>query len=215
VYETENLPYITKSRQEIFCETVGVKFSQCNYNVKFTNEELEAADNLLQKHSRCIGVHLRSAEKWRDFRYVNVAKRKIRMFNIVELLAKKFDGYIVTFDGGIKYDGRRKNVISFAEEDIRLKWAIASKMLVGIGPDSAYVHMFGSAGVPTYGIFGPTDPRIRLLYPNCYYSPRYYKCGYQYCWYLYPRCRYNIGCINSHASRFYVKDILRKMGRFM
>ena len=215
VYESENLPYIIKSRQEIFCETVGVKFNYKNYSVSFTEEELDFANDFLFGCGGCIGIHLRSAEPWRDFRYVNIKKNKIRMFNVVEMLASKFDGYIVTFDGDKKYEGKAKNVISMASEGIRLKWAVASNMLLGIGPDSAYVHMFGATNVPVYGIFGPTDPKVRLRYPNSYYSPPYKKCKSQYCWYLYPRCRHNIGCMNSRTSVFYVRDILRKMGRFI
>jgi hypothetical protein len=214
-YEVENVPYIVKSRQRLFCEVIGVDFSYFNYDVGFTDEELDFAEYFLSDKYQCVGVHLRSAEAWRDFRYVNIMKDKLRMWNIVEGLAKKIDGYVVTFDASEEYTGRLKNIVSLVEPDIRKVWVVMSKMVFGVGPDSAGVHLFGSAGVPVYGIFGPTDPGIRLQYHDAYWSPRYKKCGKQFCWYWYVRCKHNIGCLNGRTSAFYVKDIMRKMGRFL
>jgi hypothetical protein len=214
-YEEQVVPYIVKSRQDLFCEEVGVEFDIGNYAVSFTDDEMDFAYNFLTGKETCIGIHLRSAEEWRDFRYVNIKKNKLRMVGIVEELAKRFDGYVVTFDMEYKYEGRRKNVVSLVEQNIRNVWAVMSQMMFGVGPDSAGVHMFGSAGVPVYGVFGPTDPGIRLKYRNAYWSPKYRVCKWQYCWYHWPRCNRNIGCLNYRTSRFFAKDIMRKMSKFL
>lgn len=214
-YEAETVPYIIQSRQDLFCEVVDVKFNIGNYNVSFTEEEMGFAEDFLSGKEVCIGVHLRSAEQWRDFRYINIKKNELRMVVIAEELARRIDGYVILFDMDYEYNGKAKNIVSLVESNVRNVWAVMSRMLFGVGPDSAGVHMFGSTGVPVYGVFGPTDPGIRLKYHNAYWPPRYSKCNMQYCWYHWPRCKYNIGCLNYRTSRFFAKDIMRKVGRFL
>ena len=91
--------------------------------------------------------------------------------------------------------------------------------LKNVGPDSWGIHAFGSTEVPVYGIFGPTDPKCRMLYSEPYWSPEYRRCGKQYCWY--KPCEDKITktkrfpCINSRTSLFYYNDIKRKLGRFL
>jgi len=211
-YEVANQPNVFKSRQEIFCDVVGVEMSQ-EYGVVFTDEEEDFADDFLCKYPACAGVHMWSADRWRDY---------WRIPNLVELLANNFDGYVICFDRQWRYTGRKKNIISCSSndtgDDIRKSWAVMSRMLFGVGPDSWGVHAFGSVGVPLYGIFGPTNPRYRLLYPEVYWSPEYKRCNKQYCWY--KPCADKITgkrrfpCLNSRTSLFYLKDIKRKLGRF-
>lgn len=209
-YETENMPYVTKSRQEIFCDVIGVKYEDGDYDVKFFEEELEYADKFLRGRPLCIGVHVWSADKWRDY---------VRMPLLIERLAKEFDGSVVTFDSKWRYSGNQKNVISCTKSNIRKSWAVMSRMVFGIGPDSWGVHAWGSVGVPLYGIYGPTDPHCRLLYSDVHWSPRYDKCKHQYCWYtpcqdrLRGKSRYP--CLNVRTSGFYLRDIKQKMWGYL
>jgi ADP-heptose:LPS heptosyltransferase len=133
------------------------------------------------------------------------------MWNVVDRLARKYDGYIVTFDNQLKYNGNRKNVLSFNSDNIRLVLAVMSLCKAGVGPDSFGVHGFGACGVPVYGIFGPTDPAIRLKYFNAFWSPKS-DCPYQYCWYKYHSCKTGISCLNAQTSKFYVDDFFEKLG---
>ena len=144
--------------------------------------------------------------------------RKTKMWDLVEYIAKRYYGTIVTFDTEWKYEGRLKNVKSLVHKNFRYVWAVMSRMLLGIGPDSVGVHAWGSTGVPVYGLFGPTDPRVRLKYPYIAY-PDIGGCPYhnQYCWY--DICRKGnkpmVYCLNRRSVRYYWKDIKRKMGRFI
>lgn len=212
-YECANMDHIVKSRQEIYCNELGITFSKKNYGMDFSNEELQVALDVVGDRE-CIGIHLKGAEKWRDYRFINIKRNQLKMWNIVERLAKYYDGYIVTFDNELSYSGRRKNILSFVSPNIRHTLAVMSLMRIGIGPDSFGVHGFGFLGVPVYGIFGPTDPAIRLKYNNAYWSPKS-DCPYQYCWYKYMSCKTGISCLNARTSKFYTTDILNKLGDFL
>lgn len=217
-YEVANAPDIVKSRQQIFCDVLKVKFSMFNYNVKFSLEEEKFADDFLGGMGKTIGIHLRTADLWRDYRYMTLKHQGTKMWDLVEWIAKRFDGNIITFDAEWKYEGRLRNVKSLVHPNFRYVWAVMARMLLGIGPDSAGVHAFGSAFVPTYGLFGPTDPRCRLIYPYVNYSSKG-GCPYrrQYCWYNICRRKNKsmVYCLNRRSVKYYWEDIKRKMGRFI
>lgn len=212
-YEMDNLDHIVKSRQEIYCDVIGVDFSKDNYKFNFTKDEMQVALDFIGDR-QCIGVHLKSAEKWRDYRFVTIKKDQLKMWNIIDRLSKRYKGYIVVFDNNTKYIGKRKNIISFISKNIRHTLAVMSLMNIGIGPDSFGVHAFGALGIPVYGLFGPTNPAIRLKYNIAFWSPRS-NCDYQYCWYKYPQCPTGISCLNIRTSKFYVDDIYKKMSNFL
>jgi len=217
-YEMEHIDNVDKSRQEIFCDELNVQFDMANYNVKFSLEEEQFADDFLGGISRAIGIHIQTADSWRDYRYMYLRKRQTKMWDLVDYIAKRFNGYIITFDKDCKYEGRQKNVKSLANVTFRQAWVVMSRMLLGIGPDSAGIHAFGSTFVPTYGLFGPTNPRHRMLYPYVGW-PDKGDCpfGKQYCWYNY--CQNNgkpmVYCLNRRSVKYYWDDIKRKMGRFI
>lgn len=213
IYENKYMPNVDKSRQEIFCEVMGIPLS-LDYNVKFSTAEKVFANYWLQGIGKAIGVHMYSYDNWRDYKY---------MSSLIEYIAKRYDGYVVTFDTEWRYRGKLSNVRSLVNDNIREVWAVMSKMKVGIGIDSFGVHAFGSTGVPTYGIFGPTDPSKRLLYSTVAWSPMFKICKCQYCWYNVCGKRMvggaiksrGIPCINSRSPKFYWNDIKRKMGVYL
>jgi len=199
---------IDKSRQQIFCDVVGVEFSMDNYNVKFTEKEMSVASRVLKGKGYTVGVQMRSSTQSRDYK---------RMVELVEYIAGKVDT-VITFDQSWKYTGKKKNIIS-STHGVREKWAITSLLDMFIGPDSFGVHAAGSVGVPTYGIFGPTDPECRLAdYKNAAWSPKWklptfrgglkLGCGRQYCWY--SSCKFR-GCINARSPKFYWNDAIEKL----
>ena len=211
-YEVANSPYIYKSRQEIFCSIVGVDFDVDNYNVHFTNEENEFADNFLRGLGDCIGLHFDSAQLYRSYRYVTIFKNSVKIKNMAEYIAKRHKGTVITFDPIYEYQGRVKNIESMVSGNIRKVWAVMSRMKLGFAVDSFGVHGFGSTEVPTYGMFGATNPRYRLLYKKVNWAPCYEKCGRQYCWY--NPCE-SVPCLNLRFSSFYWKDSIKKMGPYI
>lgn len=212
-YECAVQPFVDKSRRQIFCEVVGAPYNLGSYNVRFSEEELDYADRILYGYGKCIGVHVRSAETWRDYRFYAVRHGRNRMWDLAERIAKEWGGYIVTFDHEYRYNGKLKNVVSIVDKDVRKVWATMSLMIAGIGPDSFGVHAFGSSGVPVYGMFGPTDPIIRLKYRNAFWSERWMDC--QHCWYNFSKCKNGIACLNRRTTKWYWDDIRRKMGGFI
>jgi len=214
-YEIENIDFIDKSRQSIYAETIdpSLDISDMNYEFEFTNKEYHEALEFIDGR-KCIGVHLRSAEKWRDYRYRVIKKKTFRMFNIAEEIAKRYDGYVIVFDTGIKYNPKHNNVIMCIDRPIRVSMAIMSLCIAGIGPDSFGIHAFGALDVPVYGIFGPTDPSIRMKYKTVAW-PEKSGCEKQYCWYRYKECQSGISCLNDRTTKFYVDDFFEKLGGYI
>lgn len=201
---------ITKSRQEIFCEAVGVRYSNDNYNITFTDEEQQVAYDFLGSGNGLVGIQMKSSTRTRDYD---------QMEKLVDHVASKANA-VVTFDKSWRYRGRRSNVLSFLDSNIRNVWSVISRMSLFIGPDSFGVHAAGSLGIKTYGIFGPTDPLCRLKdYKNAAWSGIWKMpiirrglklgCGRQYCWY--KPCRKRL-CLNARTPQFYFSDAVTKLG---
>lgn len=198
--ELAQQPNIKLSRQEMFCETVGVPFDVGNYRVNFFDDEKQFAKFFTCGMENPIGIHMRSSQRYRDYK---------AMESLVGCFAKSHDGIVVTIDREYRYNGKRSNVVSLAGFDYRQVWAVIAEMKLVVGPDSFGVHAAGSVGVPVYGIFGPTDPRCRLKYENVAWPGEYWRCGRQYCWYR--PCKY-WSCVNSRFPGYYWDDMVEKLG---
>lgn len=202
-YETSVQPHVNKSRQEIFCDVVGVPFSKSSYRVTFSESEEQFARHFVCGMDNPIGIHVRASQWYRDYEFIKL---------LVEYFAKKYDGTVVTFDDKYIHNTRKTNIASLAVPNYRLSWAVMSKMNILVGPDSFGIHAAGSAGVPVYGLFGPTDPRCRLKYENAAWLDSYSTCGRQYCWY--KPCR-QISCLSTRLPGFLWDDIVAKLGSFL
>jgi hypothetical protein len=200
-YESENAPYniengkyiatsnrIELSRQEIWCQAIGVPFGIDNYDIKFFPSELEFVDKVIKGFPDALVIHLKSIDAWRTYHYADA---------FIEYFAKKWDGNIILLDH--VYKGLYSNVIEL-KTDIRKVWAVISKCKALIGIDSFGIHASGSTGVFTYGMFGPTDAKCRLLYSKAVSSSSYNKCGLQPCWY--KPCRH-VPCLNARKPSWY------------
>lgn len=212
-YETLNAPVkvekrkfkltgeqILLSRQELWCDTVGVSFNMDNYKVQFFKEEQDFARAMLDEFRDYIVIHAESNDKKR--------RDYTKMHFLIEYVAKKWDGWILTIGKDYQYKGLMRNIYSINNRDIRKIWCMISKSKLLIGIDSFGVHAAGSTGINTYGIFGSTDPECRLLYPKAFYSDPYDRCQWQYCWY--QTC-VERPCINRRSPKYYWEDICRKV----
>jgi ADP-heptose:LPS heptosyltransferase len=208
-YETDNAPYIIEngkyvptgkkimlSRQVLWCDAVGVSFDMQNYNVKFFPSEYDFADRFLRGLENPLVIHLKSVDKSRSYQYIDC---------FIEFFAKKHDGHIVVLDHN--YHGTRKNVIELKSDDIRKIWCAISVCKILIGIDSFAIHAGGSTNVFTYGIFGQTDYKCRLLYPKVAHSNPYIQCPVQPCWY--QPCKH-VPCMNARTPKWYWNDIEKK-----
>lgn len=189
LFEHDHKGHIDKSRQEIWADEVRIELDKLDYNVKFSDQELEYADRFIGSKN-IITLHLTSADLWRDY---------IHKEGLIDFIATNYNGYVFIMDSGYKYYGDRANVIINNNILIRDVWSIVSKSKLLIGIDSAGIHLSGSVGVPTFGLFGPTDPKIRLKYNNvgwldnselcknksmpCWYQP----CKGKYCLDIKPK----------------------------
>lgn len=219
IYETENQPYkvvydkygkaeaipsgrhIILSRQQIWCSVIGVDFDVNNYDVIFSEEELHKA-SYYKGYGRYMFLHMESADSWRSYQYRQM---------LVDYFAKKYDGYVFVLDQHFQYLGKCKNVVTFGTVPIRVMWAIIANATLMVGVDSAGVHLAGSAKVPTFGIFGSTDPKMRLLYDRVAWLEKFSrirKCR-QPCWYL--PCKH-LSCLKSVSPRRIYKSVKSQMG---
>lgn len=209
-YESEFNPYymdefgrtlsthrdIVKSRQEIFAKALGVKFNIADYNMKL-DESYDGRWSGLGVGGRYVVVQLRSHDVWRDYPKMNWL-----LYEMVAL-GNKMDFGVVTVDSTRTVD--IKGVESLAELELPNVSAVIRGALMLIGPDSMGVHIAGAFEVPTLGLFGPTNPRIRLQYRNAHWMPRHRvggrKCPRQYCWYTPCKHQYCMTSLSMNPRR--------------
>ena len=200
---------IIKSRQQIFCDVVGVPFTLGNYNVQFSMEEEQYANSIVGDVGDFVAVNLKASTPVRDYKYMDA---------LVDYTAARENAVCIT-DYDAEYRGKRSNVFLIGNKDIRKAWAVISRAKWFIGPDTFGVHAAGSTGVSTYGIFGPTDPKCRLThYKHAAWNDKWKTrilrrgmrrgCGRQYCWY--KPCRF-ISCINLKPPGYYYHDAVKKL----
>ena len=81
--------------------------------------------------------------------------------------------------------------------------SLVSRMRLIIAPDTAGIHLAGGVGVPILGVFGPTDPIIRLgNYQKATWMP--INCKKHPCWY--STCKKK-NCLRKISAR----DVYKKV----
>jgi hypothetical protein len=199
VYEAEHNPDITKPRQDIFCEHAGVEFDINNYCLTLTREEKELPFSEL-KGMRYIVVQVRSHDLWRNYLHMKW------LLDELAWVGKKKDFLVVTVDSAI--DPGMKGVVSYTHKSLRWIFGMISGAMLLIGPDSAFVHVAGALNVPILGLFGPTNPAVRLRYHNAHWMPRFKRCPRQYCWYKACAWRFCLATLRPRKIIRRVKDLI-------
>jgi len=188
LYEAQNEPYIIKSRQDVWCEYCDVEFDTNNYCLYLDKHEKNARKEL-GINDRYVIVQLRSHDGWRD--YPKVLTNTL-LYDLVKL-GKKLDFEVVAIDSTQESSIKKVRSLHHMHLDVVLGVLHGAMML--IGPDSMGVHVKGALGNGSvYGIFGPTNPSVRLKYPNAYWNEPHKRCKRQYCWY-HP-CKFRL-CLSS------------------
>lgn len=200
-YEAKYNPYIERSRQEIFCDHIGVEFNIDNYHL-----ELAEAENWIPRGlglpDRYVVVQIKSYDKWRDYKYMAWLLQELVR------LGKKRDFQVVAIDKDLS--SGVKGVRDLVGMDLRHVFAIVKKSLLLIGPDSMGVHVAGAMNKPTLGLFGPTNPEVRLKYNRAYWMPRLKRCRRQYCWYTPCRFEFCLSVVRPRRIINKVKKILKE-----
>lgn len=200
-YEAACNPYIDKSRQAIFAEACDVKFNGGGYNVKLSEEELNTSKDW-NIGDRYVMVHLRSHDKWRDYPKILTQALLIKLVK----LGTKHDFEVLSVDSVFDYGIKKVRAIHHTHLN-SIMGIIAGAMML-VGPDSAMVHIAGALDVDTLGIFGPTDPEIRLKYSRAYWMKGFERCGRQHCWYCPCRNKYCLKTLKPVTVANRVEKIL-------
>jgi len=210
-YELSNHPFIVVnkkklipsgkkillSRQEIFCNVAGVKFDQSNYNVRFTEEELQFAEDYTKGLNNILFIHCNANEPSRSYKYESA---------LLDYVSKHWDGYIIAIRP--KKDPKKNNVIVWQDGSIRQLWSVMTKSKAGIMVDSGPIHLMGAIGGTIYAVFGPISPSIRLKYPHAYWKD--IKCRYtknEHCFYTPCKGSY---CMSRYPKEIFI-DAMSKM----
>jgi len=202
IYESSHEPLILKSRQELFAEACGVEFLIEN-NRMFVSD----LDNKIAKKSvgydKYIVVHCSSNSKFRSLPHAHVDY-------LVKYLAKRLNPIgvvLISHDWKYKYS-KYDNVTRVISSPMNHIIAIINNSIGLIGPDSMGVHVAGALGIPSYGIFGMTDPKCRMLYDKAGWYSGYHRCKKQHCWYHPCLFRFCLNAIN-------IKDVAEKFLTFL
>lgn len=198
-YESANEPGISKSRQRLFAEACGLKYHKGYCKVYTDSEELEGIKDLIP-YDKYIVYQCKSTERSRNIPGYHNKK-------LIHILSRKLNdiGYglvILSYNSNI----RGSNITNISDVSLRNSISIISRSIMLVGIDSMGVHIAGACGVPVYGIFGPTDPEMRLSdYSNTAWYKGYSKCKREPCWY-HP-CLLNF-CMRSISMDDLASDIV-------
>lgn len=203
VYEAENNPHIDKSRQSIFAEACGVKFRGNDYGLEITEEERDTASDF-GFNDRYMVVHLRSHDKWRDYPELLTKALLVKLVK----LGHKYDIEIISIDSVLDYDIRGVRAIHHTHLNSVL--GIMSRAMMLVGPDSSMVHIAGALDRNVLGIFGPTDPEVRLKYGKANWMDRFDRCGRQHCWYCPCKRKFCLKTLQPKTIKNRVQNILEK-----
>lgn len=144
---------IDKTRVEIFAEALGVsktiKKKTGSYNP--TEEELAWAKEFLPETDKPrLAISMRCAEEYRNW---PISKYD----SLIPLLTDKFQVIIIDHTREFSYP----NTVDACGFPFRKAAAIVLSADVVLTPDTAVLHLAGSADIPTIALFGPIDPRAR------------------------------------------------------
>ena len=179
--ESRKAPKVKKNRTELFAIGLGLKGLRLLrmdhkpvYSLSYDEKEFanDFWDKMKLNDKKVIGIQLHTDESYRDYPLMENLVEKISRDYVVLLFDNsRIDGF--NFENAIKID-------SFA---IREAFALASKCNLIIAPDSAFIHFAAAFDLPSIGIFGPIDGKVRTQhYPNCTYIDVREQLGCLPCW---------------------------------
>ena len=169
IYENTKGDKVDKSRNEIFTLACGLEWTNERPRIYLTDEEKN-----IQVEDNAVGLVLRSAEKFKDYPYMQ------------ELADKLLDkGKIVyTFDKEQELEG----CINITGENIRTVAVYMYYLSVVIGPDTGLMHICDALDTKYISLFGSMngqlhkdkyDNSIKIIQGHCPYRKQ--PCIYDIC----------------------------------
>ncbi|WP_418318622.1 glycosyltransferase family 9 protein [Piscinibacter sakaiensis] len=152
--EGREFPHVRSNRIAIFAGAMGIKLRKLKksgivprYHV--SADEARAADELLQRLNPLglpvFGIQPYSADTYKNWPHTEALAQDLARDAVVLVFHNEpFAGY--------EGDNIHKII-----KPIRQSAALAARCATLIAPDSSFVHLGAALGVPTVGIFGPTN----------------------------------------------------------
>ena len=211
IYEASNEPNIYRSRQELFCEACGVQYKIENNRLFVTDHDNMVARKAIP-FDQYVVVHCSSNSKFRDLPHYHTDY-------LIKLLSERLEPSnmgVVLISHGWKYKHhKRKNIIRVLQPPLSHTIAVINNSMGLIGSDSMGIHVAGALGLPSYGIFGMTNPEMRMAYPKADWYRRYNRCHRQYCWYHPCVFRFCLKAINmKHVADDFLDFIFDLGGKY-
>jgi ADP-heptose:LPS heptosyltransferase len=183
-YESKVQPNIVKNRIELFCDNASFALKKAHYAgiewdglpqlLWINQKQRQIASRIVQNSSGNrvpIGIFWRSAESWRDW---------YKIHKLILALSKNPQYAIFCFDSDRRLD--ISNIYNIVKYPLDRVIGLVSQMGLIVSVDTLGIHLAGGLNIPILGIFGPTDPKIRLGgYVNASWMP--IKCKTHPCWY--------------------------------
>lgn len=167
VVEVREIPKVVTNRIDIFARSLGVPFPPLSRGrvcpIRFADDVAEAGRQVIASHAvpgrLNVGIHLRSAETYRDVPVMlDVARRLAEQHTVFVL-----DSRPIPRQPGDQF-------ISVDNQKLPVAMAMVGQFDALIGPDSSFLHVAGANGIPCLAIFGPTGGRVRCKpYPSVRY----------------------------------------------
>tara|TARA_B100000809_G_scaffold1698_1_gene1941 strand:+ start:4430 stop:5239 length:810 start_codon:yes stop_codon:yes gene_type:complete len=195
LYESE-VKVIKKGRTQLFLESGGYTYKKEAPRLELTAVEQGKAEEFKGEQGVQIGLSTTSAaygnvlDGWRDYPYPEaLAKSLSSLGHVVWMHTESLHSkYAEDFKGSLR------------DLMIRIK-----SLDIMVAVDTAAVHIAGALGVTVYGLFGPTDPALRIAdYTSTFWLPKYEKCGRAYCWY--DPCKWRF-CLQSLKPKTIQKKV--------
>jgi len=200
-YELDRIDeVILKGRVEIFLDQIGVVHAGHRPRLKLIDSEIAAAAAARSQSDRPrIGLSLTASDYgndidgWRDYPYHRALIQHIDEWADVVWIHNEPPPLDAEWDAW----SLRELMVTVASLDAL------------IAVDSGPAHIAGALGVPLFGLFGPTDPNLRIsVYPQVHTIPMYEKCGSAYCWYKPCKFRYCMATLSPKWIDEWVKHKL-------
>jgi len=211
VTESRQQPHVTEHRTDIWCQTAGVEPSSKRPVLVLEDAELQEGRQWCETHlgdGVRVGVVLSAADPARNWPYAASFAEDLQTL-----------GYkVCTIDVKQRAAPRVPAMLGM---HIRKTAAAIAHLDAVVSPDTGILHVAGTLGVPTLGLFGPTDGALRMReYPGSYSNPKaLVPCSP--CWYLHS-CRREkpteperwFACMKRITPEFALHELEAMLSRF-
>lgn len=152
------------TRGMMLLEAIGISSYEVEYNIYISDQDRDAADDLLMKHGIKrpeLLVTINPMAKWETKLWKN-----LKFSNLVDRLIKQTNTAVI-FTGSRKDSEAIKDIISnmktravnlAGRTNLKTLAALYAKAAIVVSTDTGPMHLAAAMGTPVVAIFGPTAP---------------------------------------------------------